>query len=594
MFSTGTILLHDNLSAAGQSLLFSAPREILVAYDAASARTALERLASAASEGLWAAGYLAYELGLLFEERLEQFLPERTTTPLLWFGLYDSPQRPSAPEIAAMLAKAGDGSARDIRPRLDFPAYVRAFNRVKELIASGDTYQVNLTLKADFQVEGDPLGLYQALAASQPVAYGAYIHAGDHHVLSRSPELFVSGTGNLLKARPMKGTLKRGNSIAADDTGRAALPGDEKNRAENLMIVDLLRNDLGRIAVTGSVKVTDLFTVETYRSLHTMTSGIEARMKEGTGMRAVLENLFPCGSVTGAPKLRAMEIIQDVEAGPRGLYTGSIGYIAPNGDFAFNVAIRTAVIDENDRGEIGIGGGIVADSVARDEYDEALLKLKFLADPAPPVTLIETFKWTPDEGYALLDRHLDRLLASAAYFALSTTREEVYDYLTAATTEWQGPMRVRLTLSEEGLDLTAVALPPNPSRFRFAIAKERLDSGLLWLSHKTTNRAFYDQPRQRAHDAHGLDELVFCNERGELTEGSFTNLFVELGGRLLTPPLTAGLLPGTLRAELIANGEAEERVLALVDLEQADAIFLGNSVRGLIPAIWEKDVMNDA
>lgn len=594
MFSTGTILLHDNLNAAGQSLLFSAPRETLVAYDAASARTALERLASAASEGLWAAGYLAYELGFLFEERLQQFLPERTKTPLLWFGLYESPQRPSAPEIAAVLAKAGDGSARDIRPRLDFPAYGRAFTRVKELIASGDTYQVNLTLKADFQVEGDPLGLYRALAASQPVAYGAYIHAGDHHVLSRSPELFVSGTGHLLKARPMKGTLKRGNSIVADDMGRAALAGDEKNRAENLMIVDLLRNDLGRIAETGSVKVTDLFTVETYRSLHTMTSGIEARLKEGTDMLAVLENLFPCGSVTGAPKLRAMEIIQDVEAGPRGLYTGSIGYITPNGDFAFNVAIRTAVIDENGHGEIGIGGGIVADSVARDEYDEALLKLKFLADPAPPVTLIETFKWTPDEGYALLDRHLDRLLASAAYFALHATREEVADYLTAAATEWQGPMRVRLTLSDEGLDLAAVSLPPSASEFRFAMAKEHLDSGLLWLAHKTTNRAFYDQPRQRAHDEHGLDELVFCNERGELTEGSFTNLFVELGGRLMTPPLTAGLLPGTLRAQLIASGKVEERVLTLVDLEQAEAIFLGNSVRGLIPAIWVKDVLNDA
>jgi para-aminobenzoate synthetase/4-amino-4-deoxychorismate lyase len=584
MFSPGTILLHDNLNAAGPSLLFSAPRETLIAHDAASARSALRRIASASEEGLWAAGYLAYELGFLFEERLEHFLPERSRTPLLWVGLYDQPQRPSRDEIAKLLASAGDGSARDIAPSLDFPHYARAFSKVKELIASGDTYQVNLTMKARFQLDGDPLGLYRTLAASQPVAYGAYIHAGDHHVLSRSPELFVSGTGNLLKARPMKGTLKRGNSIVADDTGRAELAADEKNRAENLMIVDLLRNDLGRIAETGSVKVTDLFTVETYRSLHTMTSGIQARMKEGTDMLGVLENLFPCGSVTGAPKLRAMEIIHDVEAGPRGLYTGSIGYIAPNGDFAFNVAIRTAVIDANGHGEIGIGGGIVADSVTRDEYEEALLKLKFLADPAPPVTLIETFRWTPDEGYTLLDRHLDRLLASAAYFALPAERETVSDYLAAAAAGWTGPMRVRLTLSDTGLDLTSVPLPPSPDQFRFAIANERLDSGLLWLAHKTTNRAFYDQPRQRAHDEHGFDELVFLNERGEVTEGSFTNIFIERDGVLLTPDLSSGLLPGTLRAELIATGKARAVVLTLADLYAADAIWLGNSVRGLIRA----------
>ena len=250
------------------------------------------------------------------------------------------------------------------------------------------------------------------------------------------------------------------------------------------------------------------------------------------------------------------------------------------------IAIRTAVIDATGQGIIGIGGGIVADSTAEDEYAEALLKLKFLSDPAPPATLIETFKWTPDEGYVLLDRHLDRLLDSAAYFALPVTRQAVVAFLAERSSTWTGAMRVRLTLSETGFDLTSVPLPPSPETFRFAIHPEPLSSSSVWLAHKTTNRAFYDGPRQRAHDERGLDELVFLNERGELTEGSFTNLFVERDGALLTPPLASGLLPGTLRAELIAEGKAVERVLTLADLKSAEAIWLGNSVRGLIRAQW--------
>lgn len=589
MYTTGTVLLHDNLGQDGQSLLFTQPRELLVAYDAAAAWHALRRIEAASNEGFWAAGYLAYELGFLFEERLAGRLPEKSETPLLWFGLYEAPERPDRAALDAILAAAPDGQAAMVSPRRNFPEYEAAFTRVKALIAAGDTYQVNLTMKAAFTLEGDALGLYRRLAQSQPVAYGAYIHAGDYHVLSRSPELFVSRQGNGLKARPMKGTLKRGRTLAEDAAGRAALAQDEKNRAENLMIVDLLRNDLGRIAEIGSVGVTDLFTVETYRSLHTMTSGIKARIRPDIGFIDVLENLFPCGSITGAPKLRAMEIIGDVEAGPRGLYTGAIGYLAPGGDFAFNVAIRTAVIQADGRGEIGIGGGIVADSVAADEYQEALLKLKFLSDPAPPVTLIETFRWTPEFGYDLLDRHLDRLTDSARYFALPASRQAAAAFLADKALAWIGPMRVRLTLSDTGLDLTATPLPPTPAKFGFDLHPEPLDSASVWLAHKTTNRAFYDAPRQRAHDERGLDELVFSNERGELTEGSFTNLFIRLGGKLHTPPLSSGLLPGTLRAELIASGKAEERVLTLADLAAAEAIFLGNSVRGLVPAEWIKD-----
>jgi len=584
MMTPGSVLLHDTLDASGRSLYFAAPRGVLVAHEAAEAREALTRLEAAGAEGLWAAGYLAYELGYLFEERLAHLLPERSRTPLLWMGLYEAPQRLTRAEADAALADAPDGRAVEIVPGLDFAAYERAFDRVKTYIADGDTYQVNLTFKARFRLEGDAVGLYRDLAKKQPTAYGALIHAGDHMVLSRSPELFVSNHEGVLSARPMKGTLKRGRTLAEDEAGRKALAADEKNRAENLMIVDLLRNDLGRIAEIGSVRVSDLFTVETYRTLHTMTSGITARMQPGTSLGTVLANLFPCGSITGAPKLRAMEIIDEVEAGPRGLYTGAIGFIAPHGDFTFNVAIRTAVIDKKGDGEIGIGGGIVADSRARDEYDEALLKMQFFTDPPRPIALIETILWTRSEGFSLLARHLDRMAESARYFGLDFDRDAAEAVLDAAAQDFgDTPMRVRL-LFEEGKDasVTATVLPPNPTEFKVMIAPERVESQNPLLAHKTTNRTFLDEPRIRAHEAEGVDEVIFVNEHGELTEGSITSLFIARDGMLLTPPLSAGLLPGTLRAELIAAGKAREQRLYPADLDGA-RIFLGNSVRGLIP-----------
>jgi para-aminobenzoate synthetase/4-amino-4-deoxychorismate lyase len=587
MFAPGTVLLHDTLDPSGETLLFSAPRDVLVAHDAASARAALAQLEAAGQAGLHAAGFLSYELGFVFEERLLDRLPPPGPVPLLWLGLYDAPERLTTAEVDRRLAAmAGPvGRACDIAPRIDQAAYGLAFDQVKSLIAAGDTYQVNLTFKAGFRLEGDPVTLYRELVRKQPVPYGALINTGEQWILSRSPELFVSSRDGMLAARPMKGTLKRGRTLAEDDAGRVALAGDAKNRAENLMIVDLLRNDLGRIAEIGSVMVTDLFTVETYSTLHTMTSGIVAQRRSGVSTTQLLANLFPCGSITGAPKLRAMEIIHDVEAGPRGVYTGSIGHFAPNGDLTLNVAIRTAVIDNDGRGEIGIGGGIVADSVADDEYREALLKMAFFTDPTRPVTLIETMLWERGAGFALLERHLERLAASAGYFGLTFDRTAIVTLLDGQSFP-ADRMRVRLTLDASGPAVTAVELPPNPEVFRFAIAPERLNSQSLWLMHKTTYRAFYDEPRVAAHAAQGVDEVVFCNERGELTEGSITNLFIERGGILLTPPLSSGLLPGTLRAELIASGKAVEQVLRLDDLETAEAIWLGNSVRGLMRAEW--------
>lgn len=592
MIPPGTVLLNDTLDPHAESLLFEAPVETVVAHTRAEALAALERLDAARERGLWAAGYFAYELGHVFEERLAHRLPARSETPLVWLGFYKGPTRLDAGAASAWLAAhAGEsGEAVEIAPRIDEAAYAKAFATAKELIAAGDIYQVNLTFKAGFRLEGDPVALYRALSRKQASAYGALIRAGDHWVLSRSPELFVALRGEKLFARPMKGTSRRGLSIAEDAAGRAALAGDVKNRAENLMIVDLLRNDLARIAEIGSVHVTDLFTVETYRFLHTMTSGIEARLRPGVSQRDIIANLFPCGSITGAPKIRAMEVIDEIEAAPRGLYTGAIGWFAPGGDFCLNVAIRTAMIDAAGQGEIGIGGGIVADSECENEYAEALLKMRFLSDKAQPVCLIETMLWTRDEGFYLLDRHIERLAASAAYFSIphdeADIRARLDDWAQAAPAD---RYRFRLTLDEtEGFGFSATELPAAgaPKPFRFAIAPERLDSQSLWLAHKTTNRAFYDEPRVRAVAELGVDEVVFLNERGEVSEGSITTVFVERDGVLLTPPLSSGLLPGTLRAELLANGRAQEAVLTLADFESAEAIWLGNSVRGLMVAEW--------
>jgi len=590
MPSPGTLLLDDmRPRPAGGALLFEAPREIIRAHDAVGAMAALARLEAARAEGLWAAGYLAYELGYVLEERLAALLPERSETPLVWFGLYDAPRPVDAASWLEEAAGAEAARIGEIAPTRTLADYVPAFEAIKDHIAAGDTYQVNLTLKARFGYEGSPTALYRALRRRQPVAFGALIECGDHAVLSLSPELFVENRGGLLRARPMKGTMARGRTLAEDEVQRRALAADVKNRAENLMIVDLLRNDLGRVAAMGSVKVTDLFTVETYPSLHQLTSGITARLREGLGLSEVLAALFPCGSITGAPKIAAMEIIAAQETGPRGVYTGAIGYFAPDGDFSLSVAIRTLTLAPSGTGEIGIGGGIVADSAAGAEYEEALLKLKFLR-PSEPVALIETLLWRPGESFVLLGRHLERLAQSAAYFGIALAERAAQEVLSAHAAGYTKDMRVRLLLAEDGtLSITDHPLPPPaeaPRPFRFMLAEERMDRANPLLFHKTTARGFYDQPRQAAAAAHGVDEVVFSNREGELTEGSITSLFLERDGMLLTPALDCGLLPGTLRAELLATGKAREAVLTPADLKGADRIFLGNSVRGLMLAQW--------
>jgi para-aminobenzoate synthetase/4-amino-4-deoxychorismate lyase len=419
--------------------------------------------------------------------------------------------------------------------------------------------------------------LYERLLAQSGAGHCGFVDDGQRQLLSLSPELFFDlAADGALTVRPMKGTRARASSGSGgdDNAERAALAASAKDRAENLMIVDLIRNDLSRIAAPGSVAVSDLFKVETYPTLHTMVSTVTARKRSDAGVAEILRALFPCGSVTGAPKIRAMEILRALETSPRGAYCGAVGYFAPDGSARFNVAIRTLTI-QGGEGELGIGGGVVQDSKAGSEYAECLLKARFFETARRPIELIETLRW--DGGFTRLDAHLARMEKSAAVLGLRFSEAAARAALDAAMAGRGGPARLRLVLDEAGgHSATAHDLPPDPDHWTYRLADQPGDSADALLRHKVSWRDLYDAPHP------GCDELIFRNERGELTEGARSNIFIEHDGLLLTPPLTAGLLPGILRADLIAQGRAREATLMPGDLD--GAVWFGNSLRGLIRA----------
>jgi para-aminobenzoate synthetase/4-amino-4-deoxychorismate lyase len=586
------VLVDEGLDAQGGCLLIEHPAAIVRCDDADGVDDALEALAKAIGDGACAAGFFSFELGYLFEPRLRPLLPRARSLPLLWFALSDDPVHLGGEQARAWLdARAGAPCTLSaLRPAMDRARYARAFARAHAWIAAGDAYQVNLTFPQRFAFRGDPVALYADLRRRQRVAFGALIAAHDFHVLSLSPELFLQLRDGTLRTRPMKGTAPRGLTPEADAAMRRRLASAPKTRAENLMIVDLLRNDLARVAEPGSVRVTDLFTVETYRSLHQMTSGIEARLRPRCDFRDVVRNLFPCGSVTGAPKIRAMEIIRALEPQARGVYTGAIGMLAPGGRMSLNVAIRTLVLDAEGSGTMGVGSGLVYDSEADDEYEECLLKARFVAERAPPFALIETLRWHPNEGYARKERHLARLAASAAYFGFPCDGARVRaDLDRHAAGLAPGCHRVRLTLDEDGrtaITSSPMKLPDRACLLTYVFSPRPVRSDEPMLYHKTTRRQLYEQEYARVRGAIGCDEVIFVNERGEVTEGSRTNVFVEDGGLLRTPPVSCGLLDGTLRRELLDTQpeRVREAPIRPKDLDAADAVWLGNSVRGLLRA----------
>jgi para-aminobenzoate synthetase/4-amino-4-deoxychorismate lyase len=488
---------------------------------------------------------------------------------LLWFGLFE---RKGAVDVASLLPD-GDGAwAGAARPLISRAEYESALAAVKTHIEAGDIYQANLTFAASVATAGHPLALYAALRERARAGHGGIVFTGAHWLLSLSPELFFTLEAGRLTARPMKGT-------APPDADPAAFAADPKQRAENLMIVDLLRNDLSRVARTGSVAVPSLFAVETYPTLLQLTSTVTATLEEGLGPVDVLAALFPCGSITGAPKIRAMEIIAGLEAAPRGPYCGAIGRLAPDGDAAFNVAIRTLVLKAGERmAGLGLGSAIVADSDAGDEWRECLAKGEFVAS-AGSFDLVETMRFDPNEGVAELDRHLARLKASAEALDFRFDRHEARNDLQAATFR-AGPSRIRLALSRRGCMAIEVAPLPEPPEEPVAVALAALPvpPADFRLRHKTSDRAFYDDARAAA----AAFEILFTDPDGFLTEGSFTTLFVERDGVLLTPPLARGLLPGILRARLLDEGRAREAELRPEDL--AGGFLIGNALRGLVRA----------
>ncbi|MDH5297813.1 MAG: aminodeoxychorismate synthase component I [Desulfobulbaceae bacterium] len=589
-----------------RSLLFREPVAMLRCTGGDSAGDFFAEARGYLARGHYLAGWFAYEFGYLLEPSLAGLGWVGQPPLLAELGVYNEPHVydhrsssfsgrgpwPTTPGGGA----PGEYRLRNLRLNQQQQEYLAAIQRIKQYIAAGDTYQVNYTLKLLFDFSGSAEGFYQTLRRNQSVAYGAYLRNGLHRLLSFSPELFFRKKGERCTVRPMKGTARRGRSCEEDAAIAAWLRADAKNRSENVMIVDLLRNDLGRVCTMGSVRTDSLFDVETYESLHQMTSTIHGRLRPDVGLAELFGALFPCGSVTGAPKIRTMEIIRELELAPRGVYTGAIGYLAPDGDAFFNVPIRTVVLDGG-RGEMGIGSGVVFDSDPVGEWEECGLKGSFLTEPRPSFELIETLLWEPGQGYWLLDLHLARLARSAAFFDYPLDRQRLTARLAEAA-EAFGPgsaQRVRLTLARDGgfcLAATPCGLPGArtfaeadvPAKLpRVTFADGAVDSRSPYLFHKTTRRELYDRERQLA-TAEGFYEVLFVNQRGEVTEGAITNLFVRLEGRLLTPPVDCGLLDGVFRRQLLSAGQepVAEAVLTREDLAAAEAIYLGNSVRGLV------------
>ncbi len=583
-------------------LRFCEPVEVLTARTAEEISECLEKIETS---GLWASGFISYEAAGAFDEALKTHAPGGL--PLLQFGLFNEPEHVGQTPSSARFPQAGAPAPQNSyqlgewTPSVTRGEYAEAIAAIKEHIAAGDTYQVNYTFRLTADFSGLPFDFFCDLAAAQQGRYAAFIETNEFAICSASPELFFELKDGVITSRPMKGTFPRALTAEADRAAAEALKNSAKDRAENIMVVDMIRNDIGRIAESGTVETLSRFDVEKYPTVWQMTSTVQGTVKQQNtecrisnnegmtaGFREIFGTLFPCASITGAPKAKTMEIIHDLEKSPRGIYTGAIGFIAPDGTAQFNVAIRTAVVDRKaGRAEYGIGGGIVWDSNPEQEYQEAMSKAAILTKKMPPFELLETMLWEPGPGIFLLERHLKRLADSAEYFGFSASGRsaegekwlnDIRDRL--CNLKFDEPKRVRLLLTAAGEVNVEAASCRRAQRqdaaSTLALAKEPVDSGDVFLYHKTTNRAVYEKAKADFPDA---DDMLLFNERGEVTESCIANIVVELDGRKVTPPVSCGLLAGTFRNELLERGEIEERIVTLDDLKRASVIWLINSVR---------------
>lgn len=578
MHSTSPTILLDSCSPDrfSASWRFGGYLRTLIAETPDQVLGVLEQAEAATRQGQYAVGFVAYEAAHALNPHLPSLAPQ-PGLPLAWFALFNERHQ----------VKAGAGlpgsscSAPCLKPEQSQADYEVAISRIHQAIAGGESYQINHTFQLLGQWQGDPLQLYAGLLAAQQPAFGAYLDIGSHRIISASPELFFSVQDGQITTRPMKGTAPRGRFPAEDQALAEQLRQNSKEQAENLMIVDLLRNDLGKVAETGSVQATRLFELESYPTVHQMTSTITARLTKDVGLAELFRALFPCGSVTGAPKRRSMELIAEIEGRPRGIYCGAIGYLAPDGEMTFSVAIRTLLLEQqSNRVSMGVGSGITWDARATTEYTECLNKAAFLQPAAKP-RLLESLL-LKDGGYPLLELHLDRLCWSAGKMGYRCDREKIKQTLLDHAAEIQGQQKIRLLLAADGsLQIESSPVQQIPQPLKIALSETRVhpDNRLLFV--KTEQRGLYNQARQEHPEA---DEVLLCNQRGELTEGSFTNLVLKRDGKLVTPPLVCGLLPGIMRRQLLEQGVIAEQLLYPQDLQRAEEIWLINSVRGWLRA----------
>lgn len=586
------VLLEDNSSNDGIAFIFTNPIETIIANNIDEIPNALLKLENFAKNGKYLVGYASYEFGLCFEEKTKKF-SQNLRYPLLFFYVFDEPKTTKSKIITRFLKIKNKNNGFFIsKPQysIDFNEYEKRFENIHKNIKSGDIYQANLTFKAFYDFWGNSLCLYEKLRLQQKVKYSAYFNIGDLKILSLSPELFFKTNDEYIITHPMKGTIKRGIDNKTDIENYNSLYNDEKQRAENLMITDLMRNDLSKISQSGSVKVPNLFAIEKFSTLFQMISKISAKLKNNINSFDILKNLSPAGSITGCPKIRAEELIFENEKTSRDIYCGSIGLIKPNGDATFNVAIRTPILNNN-KIELGIGSGLVYDSIAKLEYEECKLKAKFLNEIIEEFALIETILWQRNIGFSNLSLHFNRIKQAADFFNFNFIQQKIESELKLISqnigknTKWQ-KARIRILLNEKNHKIEFYDLPDSKEIWKITLSKNALNSQNPWLYYKTTNRQIYDIDFKNYNEI-GFDEIIYCNENNEITEGSRTNIFIDNGdGILLTPPIKCGLLNGILRQKLINDGKAIEKILHLEDMFAAQNIYVGNSIRGLKKAIY--------
>ncbi|AOH55097.1 aminodeoxychorismate synthase, component I [Peribacillus muralis] len=555
-------------------LSFTNPIKIFRAYSIEEVLPQFQKVQEEVEQGRYAAGYVSYEAAPAFESSFR--VKHAGNMPLLWFGIFEKPE--GLPE-----SSSGAFQLADWKSETDSDSYRAGFENIKSEIKQGNTYQVNYTMRLQSMFEGDDLAFFDRLMRAQQSNYSAYLNVGTHRILSASPELFFRWQNGQLVTRPMKGTVKRGMTLKMDQDHAAWLEASEKNQAENYMIVDLLRNDLGMIAVQGSVQVPQLKEIEKYPTVWQMTSTITADTKPDTTIIDIFKALFPCGSITGAPKIKTMEIISEIENSPRGVYCGAIGYITPESEAVFNVPIRTVVIDEDTgKAEYGVGGGITWDSELTEEYEEAFLKAKLLSAERPAYKLLESIK-LEDGVYHLLEEHIERMKNSAVYFGFqfldSKFRNEVQKHAESNKGELQ---KVRILLNEKGdFEVSSQPIKPFDSIVPVSVilAEGPISSGNPFLFHKTTNRAVYEKFQANHPD---YFDVLLWNEEGFITEFTNGNVVMKIGGNLFTPPNEAGLLAGTFRQDLITRNIIKERAISKDDLTMVEEIWFINSVRGML------------